>query len=235
MDELLKKRLVGAAVLLFAALLLTFLLPKPGEELPLEPGWKRVILRPGEPLQVTPPPQVAAGTGPEAPVPVAEPEPAPVPATETAVSETEPEPALAALPESDPPPATVPDAEPEPKSEPKPEAKPASKPELKPKTQVDGKPETKLDSKPEPKPSPPAAEGSRWFVQLGSFSDIANARQLLKKFEPMGFKGVIAPIESAKGTLYRVRLGPFKDRAGGESALARTAEQGVAEAKLVQD
>ena len=45
-------------------------------------------------------------------------------------------------------------------------------------------------------------------VQVGSFSNIENAKRKLKEVEDAGFNGVIVPF----GTLYRVQCGAFRDK-----------------------
>ncbi len=64
-------------------------------------------------------------------------------------------------------------------------------------------------------PAPTA--GGRWYVQVGGFADIRNAHQAQDRLRAVGQASIIAPMESAQGTLYRVRAGPFPSR---EAALA---------------
>lgn len=58
-------------------------------------------------------------------------------------------------------------------------------------------------------PSSPAGE---WVVQLGSFSDELNARALAKSVEEAGFRVNLSPLFAKKGTVWRVRVGPYKTR-----------------------
>ncbi|WP_156521215.1 SPOR domain-containing protein [Halothiobacillus diazotrophicus] len=54
--------------------------------------------------------------------------------------------------------------------------------------------------------------GQEWVVQLGSFSDELNARGLAKSVTDAGFKVDIYPLFAKKGTVWRVRVGPFATR-----------------------
>ena len=57
----------------------------------------------------------------------------------------------------------------------------------------------------------PTATGD-WVVQLGSFSDELNARALAKSVEEAGFRVNISPLFAKKGTVWRVRVGPYATR-----------------------
>jgi DedD protein len=58
-------------------------------------------------------------------------------------------------------------------------------------------------------------------VQLGSFSNSASAQRLANDFRAEGFDAFVMPVKTGNATLYRVRLGPMKDRAAAESVLKR--------------
>ncbi|HUM98858.1 MAG: SPOR domain-containing protein [Halothiobacillaceae bacterium] len=51
-----------------------------------------------------------------------------------------------------------------------------------------------------------------WVVQLGSFSDELNARGLAKSVSDSGFKVDVSPLFAKKGTVWRVRVGPYSTR-----------------------
>jgi DedD protein len=51
-----------------------------------------------------------------------------------------------------------------------------------------------------------------WVVQLGSFSDELNARGLAKSVSDSGFKVEVSPLFAKKGTVWRVRVGPYSTR-----------------------
>jgi DedD protein len=70
---------------------------------------------------------------------------------------------------------------------------------------------------PEPRPTTsPPARGS-FVVQLGSFGSRDNAERLVRDMTAKGFKTFIAPITTNGRELYRVRVGPTRDRASAEA------------------
>lgn len=114
-------------------------------------------------------------------------------------------------------------------AEPKPEAKPQPKPvETKP---VAAKPpvakpaevkpaETKpvATTKPTPKPvvAPPAVTKVGFAVQLGAFSDAAEAGAMRERLRAAGFTAFTEAVNTDKGKLTRVRVGPALDRAAAD-------------------
>ena len=81
-----------------------------------------------------------------------------------------------------------------PKSTPTPEAKPAVKTEAAPAKEVQ-------------KP----AGGETVYLQAGAFQSVTDAENLKAKIAFSGFEANVRPVNVAdKGTLYRVRLGPYK-------------------------
>jgi DedD protein len=74
-------------------------------------------------------------------------------------------------------------------------------------------------------PTHPLASGDavptsgQWAVQIGTFSKEANAQRLVKQLRDQGQSAFVMPLKSGGATLYRVRVGPMKDRAGAEAAL----------------
>lgn len=68
---------------------------------------------------------------------------------------------------------------------------------------------------------PPAASAGRFAVQLGSFGSRENAERLVRDMTARGFATFIAPITSNGRELYRVRVGPAKDRASAEALAAQ--------------
>ena len=88
-----------------------------------------------------------------------------------------------------------------------------------------------------PIPSPPAAQTSRdsgkppvaagsFVVQLGSFSSKQNAEKLTRDMTAKGFATFIAPITTNGRELYRVRVGPTRDRASAEALAAQLKRMG---------
>ena len=54
--------------------------------------------------------------------------------------------------------------------------------------------------------------GAGWAVQLGSFSSRATADGMAGRLRAEGYEAFVMPVRSAAGTLYRVRIGPMADR-----------------------
>jgi DedD protein len=68
-------------------------------------------------------------------------------------------------------------------------------------------------------PAIPTSKG--WAVQLGSFSNRDSAERLARQFQAERYDAFVMPVKSGAATLYRVRLGPMKDRSAAEEALKR--------------
>jgi DedD protein len=66
----------------------------------------------------------------------------------------------------------------------------------------------------------PAVRGS-FVVQLGSFGSRDNADRLVRDMTAKGFAAFVAPITSGGRELYRVRVGPTRDRAAAEALAAQ--------------
>lgn len=71
-----------------------------------------------------------------------------------------------------------------------------------------------------------AAAGSRWWVQVGSFSQSANAGRITRQLGDAGFPAVVSPVKSNGKELFRVRAGPVADRAAAEALRERLAAAG---------
>ena len=89
-----------------------------------------------------------------------------------------------------------------------------------------GMPEAKPVSKPtqkhEIKPAlPPAASEETFVVQLGAFSNAANAKALQKKLQDNKFKAYTEIVKNAGGDRTRVRVGPYPSREAAEKARDR--------------
>lgn len=244
MDEVLKRRLVGTAILLLLALGITALLPRPEPEKPAE-GETLVTIdlnappaaMPGETVQApaTPVPEtlaVAAAAPADGPVdaaPVTDPAPAPAapaPAeTEPLPSPAEPKPAAAAAKPQLKMESALASAKP--KTAPPTEKKP---PEAPPSAAAAAKPAPpKAQDAPKPAPSP----GPVWYVQVASFNDVDKARLEAERFKALGMKTLISPADTPKGTWYRVRLGPYGAKEEAEKARGKVAAQGAPQATVV--
>lgn len=75
------------------------------------------------------------------------------------------------------------------------------------------------------KPTPPSTSGT-FVVQLGSFSSRENADRLVRDMTAKGFATFIAPITTNGRELYRVRVGPTRDRASAEALAAQLKRMG---------
>jgi DedD protein len=226
MDEVVLRRVVGVITLAIAAFLLSWLLPRPGLDRLRGEGERVVtvdLTRPdSRPQEILPPsPEEAAAVEPQ-PAQTAQPIPAPVP--EPAATET-PEPAKP--------------AEPARRAEaPKPAA--AAKPaETKSAESKPAEPAKPAPSKPaEPKPAKPAAQApavassgggaGQVMVQAGAYSSLDRAEAVRERAGAKGQHCVISPAETSKGTLYRLRCGPYADRTAAQAAARTLTAAGIA-------
>ncbi len=64
------------------------------------------------------------------------------------------------------------------------------------------------------KPVAPASGG--WAVQAGSYSNEANARNVQHKLTMHGYHAYISRFQTGSRTYYRVRVGPYTDKASAE-------------------
>ena len=208
-----RRRLIGAIVLaLAAAVLLPLLLenePKPlGDDVsiqipPIDSGKFINPLSPG----TAPDPKVRSdGAVVSVPAPAVETPAAQPPAGNdpTAASRSGSAPAAsggapAQAPETKP---AAPESQPDalvPPTESKPDAKPAS-----------------TDAK-----SATAKTSGAFVVQVAAFSDRYGARALVIKLKRDGFPGYTEAVATDKGTLHRVRVGPYSSRDVADSARAK--------------
>lgn len=109
--------------------------------------------------------------------------------------------------------------------------KPEPKPETKPETKPIAKAETKPENTPETKPEA-AAQTGRFVVQVAAFSDANKVRDTRIKLEAQGYKTYSQAIDSPKGKVWRVRVGPYGNKAEAEKAKAQLAGKGFAPALL---
>lgn len=84
----------------------------------------------------------------------------------------------------------------------------------------------------QPEKAAPAIAGEdplvRWVVQVGSFSNEGNAKQLVSRLRASGLGAYDEAVSSDTSTIYRVRVGPYLDRAEALSAEEKiAAETGI--------
>ena len=84
-------------------------------------------------------------------------------------------------------------------------------------------------------PAPPKPEIKAvgdWTVQLGSFSDEANAKRVAQRAGTYGYKAEVSSYKSGARTLYRVRVGPQATKAASDATASALRAHGV-EASVV--
>lgn len=217
-----QERLVGAAVLMAAAIILIpEMLSGPDRE-PSEPTAQRTVEEPavktytidlnrppGTPLtssvteEAAPPPeQPQTAPSLEAPEtsPPAEALPAPTQVNPERVAEAPPARASTSAPERSAS-ADTPAKE-------TPKSPPAETKQPEPRTV--------------PTPASQAVPTTRgWAVQLGSFSNRATAERLAAQMRADRYDAFVMPVQTGSSTLYRVRIGPMRDRAAADETLKR--------------
>ena len=209
----LRQRLVGGLVVLaLAVLLLPLWLDGGGLKTPtVQPVPKAPTIT--QPAEITIPAPLPAQqqlleNPPASPVPATEPKPSDAKTTIDAPAVSVPAPK----------PLTTQPASSAPVSKPSPDAvvehKEPAKPAVETPPPVVAQPKPTAPS-PEKAPVPaPASVASNqlWVVQLGSFSDELNAKGLARSVSDAGFKVEITPLFAKKGTVWRVRVGPYASR-----------------------
>ena len=79
----------------------------------------------------------------------------------------------------------------------------------------------------------PAASGAGYLVQLGSFASRSNAQRLAQQVHGLGYTVSVSRGTSGRH-LYRVRVGPARERAAAEELAAQLRTQGHAGAVVAQ-
>ncbi len=72
----------------------------------------------------------------------------------------------------------------------------------------------------ETRPASPSSTTGMWAVQMGSFSNKANAEKLAADLKKQGYMAFLSQIQTSSGQLHRVRIGPQKDRESAETIAA---------------
>lgn len=209
MDESLKARLIGAAVLVvLAVLLIPELLsgrkapgPVPADADSARGTRTFTIELGGTPAE----PARAVPSGPTAPAPASATTGSP-PAASTA----SPAPAEAVPADAPPASARVPVV--------------ASAPDEKVAADV---PPAQAAARPQPESAAAAPASGGWVVQVGAFGSPDTARKLVKELQGDGYRAFESPIVKAGKTLHRVRVGPEPERAGAERLAERLKARGL--------
>jgi DedD protein len=79
----------------------------------------------------------------------------------------------------------------------------------------------------EPKPPPASTAAGGWAVQVGAFGSAETARKLVRDLGGAGYGAFVAPVNRGGKTLYRVRVGPTADKAGAEQLAQRLKARGL--------
>lgn len=74
--------------------------------------------------------------------------------------------------------------------------------------------------------SPTDSDAQMWAVQLGSFSNEANAQRLAAQYRADGLLAFVSKVEQGGRTLHRVRIGPDSDRSISDAIVVRLTEAG---------
>jgi DedD protein len=211
MDESLKARLIGAAVLVAVAVLL---IPE------LLSGRKTAEPQPAGPAEArgtrTFTIELNGGTaaGDLQPPPVVE---APAPAPVAVVEQPAVEPPVAAPAESGPEPAPEPAAPREPAA-------------------VAKAPPAIPDQPPvETAPAPAAVTRGGWAVQVGAFGSATAAQRLVKDLQGAGYRAYVSPVTRSGKTLHRVRVGPEAGRDDANRLAERLKGRGLPTAVVAND
>jgi DedD protein len=85
---------------------------------------------------------------------------------------------------------------------------------------------TMTPAAPKPVPNATPAKPGTFVVQLGSFGSRENAERLVRDMTAKGFTTFIAPITTNGRELYRVRVGPTRDRPSAEALAAQLKRMG---------
>jgi DedD protein len=106
----------------------------------------------------------------------------------------------------------------------KPVEKPVEKPAEKPAARQEAaKPAEKSAAKPVEKPAEkpvakPAAIGEQFYVQVGAFADADKVREIADKLKGARIAHYTEPVATAKGSVTRIRLGPYASKEAAEKA-----------------
>ena len=254
MDEVLKRRVIGAAVLIAIGILIPVMVVKlaqpssppsgesvrvyeitpSGQTRAVQSDAKSSTSKPGEKSS-----NVAlndAQTSESGPDDRQKQPSANVSKTSVAIEKKRADEPAAKTPQAKPEPAPKPTPAPKRESKPEPAPKPAPKPE--PKSEPKPKPAPKPAPEPEPQPAPKIqpeakpqaskrnAPAERFAVQVGSFGDESNAISLTQELR-REFPVYYREGELNGKVLYRVRVGPFDTRESADIVASRLREKGL--------
>ncbi len=85
-----------------------------------------------------------------------------------------------------------------------------------------------------PQPKASSAPRGSWYVQLGSFSQRANADRLVAELKRKGFPATLEAGGGANGAMYRVRTTPVHDRAAADALAGQLKSAGFTGGRVGQ-
>jgi len=220
MDQGLKERLVGAAVLVAIGVwLIPWVLD--GPEAPLETNANSLQLPAAEEPMPMRTQTLRLGDDAE---PVAE-QPAAVtpPQPEPTATASVPAPSDAPETADETPAATTPAPAPAVAATPPPTQTPARAAPA----------ESRTAAAATPKPAATAAADGKWVVQLGVFSEEANARRIAQRSGTFGYKADVSSYRANGRTLYRVRVGSATTRGQADATASALRAHGLTDARVL--
>lgn len=78
-----------------------------------------------------------------------------------------------------------------------------------------------------PATQPQAPRNLPWAVQVGSFASQATADRLKNDLAGRGYQSYVVPFKTSSQTLYRVRIGPMQERSAADAAVQKLKAQGT--------
>ena len=84
-------------------------------------------------------------------------------------------------------------------------------------------------------PATAPVAGGQWAVQVGAFGNVASANKLISDLRRDGFTAFEAPLHRAGKTLHRVRVGPEADKASAERLSGQLKARGLPATVVAND
>ena len=88
---------------------------------------------------------------------------------------------------------------------------------------------------PKPAPPPPAVARGAWAVQVGAFGSTAAADKVVNELRSAGFRAYVSPVQRGGKTLYRVRVGPEPERPRADALAATLKGRGLPATVVAND
>ncbi|MFB9169161.1 SPOR domain-containing protein [Chromobacterium piscinae] len=231
-----RRRLVGAVVLVSIATVVLWNVVGHLPEQQMKPESIEIMGGASAPVAASAPAAAAKPAASQAVADAAVPAPALGNTTELPAnlsSVIAPPPAETAKPAAKPAPAVA-EAAPKPEPKPEPKSKPEPKPEKRkeePKAEKPRKadPAAILEGRVDPDSHPAKSEPAhgKSVIQLAALSDPAKVDALRGKLSAIGVTAHFSKVETSKGEVTRVRVGPFASQAEAQAALQKLAKSGI--------